>query len=269
MFAVFFYCDSPTPAVHETTTNSTAIFFGEALIFSCNEGYTHGNTGKTEFPVKCGADGKFMDTAVCEAVQCGSPSFPNVTVLGAGNMHFGQSDIGYCDRGYVTSQGLHYFVFTFASSGSFFGVQSCEVVTCAVPEMSNVTGPSTQSLVYGESLTVSCAECYHADGQSSFTISCQGATVTISGSTATSSVTDLHFFRCAQGSHAVRLYHQLCCFEYKIVVLSWVYFFIVNDPFKLQGKARKARRPSPRLLPENARVARRPSPRGRSVPGRG
>ena len=41
------------------------------------------------------ADGKFLDTAVCEAVQCGSPSFPNVTVLGAGNMHFGQSDTGF------------------------------------------------------------------------------------------------------------------------------------------------------------------------------
>ena len=41
----------------------------------------HGNTGKTELSVKCGADGKFLDTAVCEAVQCGSPSFPNVTVL--------------------------------------------------------------------------------------------------------------------------------------------------------------------------------------------
>ena len=45
--------------------------------------------------MKCGADGKFLDTAVCEAVQCGSPSFPNVTVLGAGNMHFGQSDTGF------------------------------------------------------------------------------------------------------------------------------------------------------------------------------
>ena len=89
-----FYCASPTPAVHAIATTSTAIS-GEASIYSCNEGYTHGNTGKTEFSVKCGADGKFLDTAVCEAVQCGSPSFPNVTVLGAGNMHFGQSDTGF------------------------------------------------------------------------------------------------------------------------------------------------------------------------------
>jgi len=231
-----FYCDSPPFAAHATSTSSTALY-GEAVTYSCNEGYTRGTTGATEFSVVCGADGKFMDTAVCEAVQCGSPSFPHVTVPSAGNMHFGQSDTGFCDRGYVTSQGLHSFVFTCASSGSFSGVQSCHVVTCPVPAMSNVHAPSTQSLTYGESLTVFCEDGYHVDELSSFTITCQadglvsqnkscvhsvftvsgtvtnqsrvpvhGATVTISGLTATSAVDGYYIIpEVPQGTHAVEV----------------------------------------------------------------
>eukprot|EP00450_Noctiluca_scintillans_P001620 CAMPEP_0194485878 /NCGR_PEP_ID=MMETSP0253-20130528/6727_1 /TAXON_ID=2966 /ORGANISM="Noctiluca scintillans" /LENGTH=1972 /DNA_ID=CAMNT_0039325899 /DNA_START=10 /DNA_END=5925 /DNA_ORIENTATION=+ len=230
------YCDNPHPVSHATTTGSYALY-GESLTYTCNEGYSHGSIGASFFSVACGADGKFVDTSACEAVQCGLPSFPNVAVYSAANMFFGQNAIGYCNSGYATSQGHHYFTFSCDSKGSFSGVESCDVVTCAVPSMTNVHVSSNQSLTYGRSLTVYCDNDYYVDTLTSFTITCQadglvsgvrsctrtaftvsgtitnqsrmpvqGAAVTISGFTVTSEVDGYYSISdIPQGSHTMEV----------------------------------------------------------------
>ena len=70
-----------------------------------------------------------------------------VEVLSARNMRCGQSDAGFGDHGYVTSQSHASFVFTCTCSGSVSGVQSCDVVMYAVPEMSIVHAPLDEALL--------------------------------------------------------------------------------------------------------------------------
>ena len=100
------------------------------------------------------------------------PSFPNVAMYSATNMIFGQHAIDYCKSGYATSQGYHYFTFSCGSKGSF-SVESCDLVTCAVPSMANADVSSNQSLTYGQSLTVSGDNDHYVDKLTSFTITCE------------------------------------------------------------------------------------------------
>uniref|UniRef100_A0A7S1FI45 EGF-like domain-containing protein n=1 Tax=Noctiluca scintillans TaxID=2966 RepID=A0A7S1FI45_NOCSC len=168
-------CSDP-PTVNHAVTDGTWAFFGESLTWRCHEGYTYAQTGEVDFSLACAANGHFIGQAACTPVICSVPNLHNAYVSdssGSGSISYGTTHLAYCNTGYVTSKGLKSFVFECGAAGSVVGVEECEIVTCAVPAMTNVKAISVETFEYASPLTVFCKDGFHHGQQQSFSLACQ------------------------------------------------------------------------------------------------
>lgn len=167
-------CGAPPSVSFAAVAPGTgALSYPNTAMYTCDTGYTlSGIAGTTNtFDISCQADATFSPAATCRLINCGVPdaAVAHAQRLNTTTIWYGQQAWYQCAYGYTadgSADGSSLLGRPCQANGTFSATVGCLPVSCGVvPNVTNaMTVPASGTLVFGDTLVVTCNKGYSLNG---------------------------------------------------------------------------------------------------------